>query len=145
MPTLDERLKEVMAAMNWHHADVVRVSGQSSSVVSQWMNKGSKRIHTIRKMSAAIALGNASGYSPLWIAEGIEPKKQAPHPKKPVAAPPLPGRDFADRREVSETDWALLQAVKIVVPEAEKDRIRSEADRILREALEQLEAAKRDP
>jgi hypothetical protein len=75
MSTLQERLTEVMAAMNWGHADVMRVSRQSSSVVSQWLGKGSKVIKSIGKIDAAIALGQASGYSPTWIAKGHLPKR----------------------------------------------------------------------
>lgn len=63
-----------MATMNWSHADVMRISRQSSSVVSQWLGKGSKEIQTIGKMEAAQALGQASGYSPLWIAKGLGQK-----------------------------------------------------------------------
>lgn len=73
-PTLQERMAEVMGAMNWEHADVMRVSGQSSSVVSQWLGKGSKIIKTIGKMEAAEAIERESGYSALWVAKGLGPK-----------------------------------------------------------------------
>jgi hypothetical protein len=52
----------------------MRLSGQSSSVVSQWMGKGSKEIKSIRQIEAAFALGEASGYHPVWIAVGTGPK-----------------------------------------------------------------------
>ena len=71
---LQERLHEVMQAKGWDRADVVRVSGQSSSVVSQWLGKGSKIIHTIGRLEAAEALARESGYAALWIAKGIGPK-----------------------------------------------------------------------
>jgi hypothetical protein len=73
--TLQERLEEVMRTMKWAHADLVRVSGQSSSVVSQWLGKGSKTIHTIGKIEAALRIAEASGYSATWIAKGIAPKR----------------------------------------------------------------------
>lgn len=38
-------------------------------------------------------------------------------------APPAPPRDFSDRREVSETDWALLEAVKVMLPDEERDNL----------------------
>ena len=71
MSTLKDRLEEVMAAMSWRNKDVERISGQSSSVVSQWLGGGSKLIKSIGKMEAAEKLGAASGYSPLWIATGV--------------------------------------------------------------------------
>lgn len=77
---LQERLAEVMHAMGWEHADLMRVSGQSSSVVSQWLGKSSKLIKTIGKIEAAQAIADASGYSALWIAKGILPKRPAATP-----------------------------------------------------------------
>ncbi len=77
MSTLQERLTEVMASKSWTHADLVRASGQSSSVVSQWLGKGSKTIHTIGKIEAAEALERESGFSALWLAKGILPKTRA--------------------------------------------------------------------
>jgi hypothetical protein len=77
MATLKERLEELMRAMRWGHADLVRVSKQSSSVVSQWLGKGSKEIKSIGKLDAAIYLERESGFSALWIAKGIGPKRAA--------------------------------------------------------------------
>lgn len=74
MPSLRERLEEVMAAMQWQHADLMRASGQSSSVVSQWLGKGSKEIKSIGALEAAIYLERATGYSALWLAKGQGPK-----------------------------------------------------------------------
>lgn len=74
MSDLTERLQELMKTMSWEHADLVRVSRQSSSVVSQWLGKGSKVIKTIGKLEAAIYIERASGFSALWIAKGMGPK-----------------------------------------------------------------------
>ncbi len=74
MSNLEERLREVMAAKSWRNVDLMRVSGQSSSVVAQWLGGGSKEIKTIGKLEAAQAIGAASGFAPLWIAKGIGPK-----------------------------------------------------------------------
>jgi hypothetical protein len=74
MATLQERLTEVMAAMHWEHADLVRVSGQSSSVVSQWRGKSSKLIKSIGNMAAAQRIEAASGFCALWVAKGEGPK-----------------------------------------------------------------------
>ena len=74
MLSLTERLQEIMAAKGWQHADLMRVSGQSSSVVSQWLGKGSKDIKSITKLEAIIGIARESGYSMLWIAEGRGPR-----------------------------------------------------------------------
>ena len=74
MPTLQDRLAEIMRAMNWQHADLVRVSGQSSSVVSQWRGKSSKLIKSIGSLDAAQRIEAASGYCALWVAKGQGPK-----------------------------------------------------------------------
>lgn len=71
--TLKERLELIMARKGWEQKDLVRISGQSSSVVSQWLGKGSKEIKSIGKMEAAAALEKASGFAALWIARGILP------------------------------------------------------------------------
>lgn len=86
MSTLIERLTELMEAMNWDQPALMRESKQSSSVVSQWMGKGSKQIKTIGKMEAAIYLERASGFSALWIAKGMGPKRV---PSTVPAAQPL--------------------------------------------------------
>lgn len=54
--------------------DLIRISGQSQSVVSQWLGKSSKLIKSIGKIEAAQALGRASGYESVWIAKGLGPK-----------------------------------------------------------------------
>lgn len=76
MSALEERLGEVMQAMGWAHADLMRVTGQSSSVVSQWLGKGSKPIKSIGKIEAAEAIERESGFSALWVARGIGPKRR---------------------------------------------------------------------
>lgn len=110
MATLKDRLEEVMRAMGWQHADVVRISQQSSSVVSQWLGKGSKDIKTIGKLEAALYLERASGYSALWIAKGIGPKMAAPsasraalHAGEPPASYATPAQAIAALRAVLAT------------------------------------------
>lgn len=84
MLTLTERLQEIMAAKGWGHADLMRVSKQSSSVVSQWLGKSSKHIKTITKLDAIIGIAEASGYSMMWIAQGRGPR----FPAQPGTATP---------------------------------------------------------
>lgn len=75
MSDLKTRLAEVMRAARWEYPDLVRESGESHSVVSQWLGRGSKEIKTIGKMEAAVRLERATGFSALWIAKGIGPKR----------------------------------------------------------------------
>lgn len=82
MPTLKERLTIVMEALKWDHAKLVQVSGMSSSVVSQWLGHGSKDIHSIGNLEAALRLQEASGFSALWLAKGIGPKQTGPQPSR---------------------------------------------------------------
>lgn len=63
-----------MEARGWQYSDLVRESGESRSVVSQWLGRGSKEIKSIGKQEAAERLERASGYAALWIAKGIGPK-----------------------------------------------------------------------
>lgn len=81
--SLQERLEEVMQALSWSEADLIRHSGASRSVVGQWLGKADRPIRTIANVSVALKLQDASGYAAAWIAQGEGPKK----------APPLPGAD----------------------------------------------------
>lgn len=72
--TLKERLEEVMRTLGWTRKDLVKHSGQSSSVVSQWLGNGSKEIKSIGKVDTAVRLQEASGFAAAWIAMGVGPK-----------------------------------------------------------------------
>jgi len=86
MANLEDRLREVMQAKQWEHADLVRISGQSSSVVSQWLGAGSKEIKRIARVGAAVRLAEASGYSAEWLAEGKGPRfRTAPETQEAAA------------------------------------------------------------
>lgn len=65
-----------MQETGWKRADLVRIAGVSSSLVSQWLGKGSKPISEINKLSAAENLAARSGFSAMWIARGIGPQRQ---------------------------------------------------------------------
>lgn len=75
MSTLKDRLLELMTTMGWEYPDLVAASGMSRSVVSQWLGRGSKTIHSIGRMEAAERLEAASGFAALWLATGQGPKK----------------------------------------------------------------------
>lgn len=64
-----------MREMRWKYTDLVRISGQTQSVVSQWLGRGSKEIKTIGKLEAAIYIERESGFSALWVAKGMGPKR----------------------------------------------------------------------
>lgn len=90
MSTLTERLREVMATNGWEHGDLVRVSGESSSVVSQWLGKGSKEIKRLGRVSTACRIAAASGFAAPWIAEGVGPKRSYVPPVTMHVTEPAP-------------------------------------------------------
>ncbi|WP_269633166.1 hypothetical protein [Pelomonas sp. BJYL3] len=72
---LKERLEFLMSECNWGRADLKAASGETSSVVSQWLGHGSKIIKNITKLEAAVGIADKSGFNALWIARGIgEPR-----------------------------------------------------------------------
>jgi hypothetical protein len=79
MTTLQKRLEELLAAMSWGEAELIRASGASRSAVAQWLGKGSKEIKSIR-MPYALALERETGFSAEWLAYGKLPKKAAIQP-----------------------------------------------------------------
>lgn len=116
MPTLQERLEEVMAAMGWGHAELMRISKQSSSVVSQWLGKSTKTIKTIGKLEAALYIERATGFSALWVAKGMGPKRVPAQEAAPNATPsavpagePLPV--YLTPAQILERMGMLLAAV----------------------------------
>jgi transcriptional regulator with XRE-family HTH domain len=120
MSTLEERLREIMDAKGWQRRDLVRITGQSSSVVSQWLGHGSKTIHTIQKIEAAIALEQESGFCAAWIAKGIGPKRAMAAPDS-TTAPPLLQEAAAPygppyRPDVAELVDALAYALDALEP-----------------------------
>ena len=117
--------------------------------VSEWIKYGriGKRhlTHLVEYFSDVVGPDHW-GLPHRWAGESpLTPKplcvQQPGGPYQHASPPPIPDRKFTDRREVSETDWAVLQAVKLVLPEPELERIKSEAERIRRMAAEQIEAA----
>lgn len=88
--SLVERLTLVMSEKGWDRADLVRVSGQSSSVVSQWLGKGSKEIKSIGSMEAAERISVESGFRSLWIAKGTGPRYRETSPTPSGAGQPSP-------------------------------------------------------
>lgn len=75
MSALKERIEELQTAMGWDDSQTARAAGVSRSAASQWLGKGSKIIHSIGDLEAALNLEQASGYCALWIAKGKGPKR----------------------------------------------------------------------
>ena len=90
MSTLENRFREVMTTMSWSRQDLIRVTGQSSSVVSQWLGGGSKPIHSIGRIEAALAIERESGFFATWVAKGMGPKRRPAAPTWQVAEPGAP-------------------------------------------------------
>lgn len=118
MKSLKNRLAEVMAAMKWQHLDLVKISGQSSSVVSQWLGNGSKEIKTIGKMEAAERIEQASGFSALWVAKGLGPKHVSEPNSSHFSGDPITG--VAHRVSLSDVklpplriSWGELMSVDL--------------------------------
>ena len=76
-----------MSTEQWDYGALVTASGQSKSVVSQWLGRGSKVINSIGKMQAAERLEAASRFNALWIAKGEGPKLKLPTPTEMTASP----------------------------------------------------------
>ena len=113
MPTLQDRLQEIMDAMQWSHGDLVRVSGQSSSAVSQWRGKSSKLIKSIGNMEAAQRIEAASGYCALWVAKGKGPKHVARETQPAYGATRVPASWHQRLAELSDEQVnAVLGAVE---------------------------------
>ncbi len=121
MATLEDRLREVMAAKGWEAGDLKRVSKQSWSLVSQWLSGGVK---SIGKMDSVLAIEAESGYSAMWIAKGLGPKmaieaKQADTPLAGAVA--SVARAVADASKIQRRQLAALLESLASAPEDRAD------------------------
>lgn len=80
MSTLQERMEEFLRETGLSVTQVAKTAGVSASAVSQWKGDGAKEIKSIGKIEAALYLERATGFSALWLAKGIGPKRVAPKP-----------------------------------------------------------------
>lgn len=113
MTTLQERIAEVMAAMGWRHADLVRISGESSSLVSQWRGNAARPVGRITKMEAAERMEAASGFAALWIATGKGPKHAREHVSSAVIAGEPLARYGAAAAETAHEDLVAALAAAL--------------------------------
>lgn len=75
---LQLRIEEVAERLGWSQADFVKFSGASRSMVGQWFGQvaaGRKPIREIQDVEVAMNLAEHSGYSAVWLAKGVLPKK----------------------------------------------------------------------
>ena len=86
--------------------------GVSEQAVSNW-----KRTGKISKENLAV-VSEMTGWSVRRLLTGAD---DLPH------APPIPPRDFADRREVSDSEWDTLQAVKVLFTPEQMADLRKQA------------------
>lgn len=107
-------------------ADMARVLKCTDQVVNNWKRRGVPPKH-----HAAIA--TAFGWTLDRLVSGAD--RLQTQQSSPAAPPPAPPPNFADRHDISDSDFATLQAVKGVLSEAELAEIRARYVRELELAL----------
>jgi transcriptional regulator with XRE-family HTH domain len=125
MTTLENRIRELMTATGWDAAQVASIAGVSSSAVSQWLGNGSKTINSIGKIEAAIYLERKSGFSALWLAKGVGPKRvrEMAHPSASEVHWPFPDIDFSRFEALSANQRIEVQAaVRARIERFEEER-----------------------
>jgi len=75
-----------------------------------------------------------------WFADLLPGASQRTGAESVAPPPPTPPPNFADRHEVSASDFALLMDVRLVMTDAELADLRARADRIRAIAKQQWEA-----
>lgn len=120
-------------ADNGGHARVVakyRLSASQASYLSQLITENS---------TASFGERSAKNWEDrLGIKDGRISNSPQTHGSPGMAPPPLPPRDFNDRLAVSESDWGVLQDVRLVMSDDQLKELRSQAERIRRIAREQM-------
>jgi transcriptional regulator with XRE-family HTH domain len=98
-----------------------------------------------------LAIARALKVEPEWLKSGKGPRyagsdrseSAAPAPAAAAPAPPAPSPNFEDRHEVSDSDFTLLQAVKVATTDLEREAILRRHAELLAQARAQIEAAKK--
>lgn len=130
MSTLKQRITEAVKA-GFKKAELARAAGVTSSAVSQWLSSETAQL----KSTSAAGLAKHTKWSYEWWVSGKGPRE-------PDGPKELHG-DFSDRREASESDWALLTAVKVAMTEQERQDILRKADELLAQAVHHINEAKK--
>lgn len=113
MSTLKERIEDLQKTMGWDDPRTAVAADVTRSAVSQWVGKGSKLIHTIGDLEAALNLERESGYSALWIAKGKGPK-MAEDRHAPADTWPLGDIDERKVRSLETNDLCKLEAAILI-------------------------------
>lgn len=71
MPTLRNRIKEILSETGLKPVELARLAGVTRSAVQQWIDGGSKTI----KGTPALNIEERLGYSARWVLNGSLPKK----------------------------------------------------------------------
>lgn len=124
------------APMNGDRAKLMRSTGLTKGRVSQLFDEAQPFGER-----AATALARRIGRPDDFFEGGVATRLIAEEPRPP-------GPAFKDRHEVSDSDWATLQAVKTILSDAQLEEIRerfrvveARAEQLLRER--QAQAAKK--
>lgn len=120
-----QRLKDLCAL---HGVDVVAVEAKVSA-------------DNLRQIIAGTKLESGA---PRGVGPTLQRKLEAKYPgwaDPAIAAdqgPRLPGKKFEDRHEVSNSEWATLQAVQALIPEFELHEMRERHAKIKERLLEEI-------
>lgn len=116
-----ERFKEGLARPGRSRAGVAKAMGVSQQAVYAIV-AGKTKSATAENNAAAASY---FGCDPTWLASGKGTPRwsnAAPHPS--TGEPPAPPANFADRRSATDSDWALLEALKWYPQEEREELIR---------------------
>lgn len=109
-------------AKGWNQSAFAAEIGTTSAVVSNWKSRGMPaEQHGVVATALGISVDQLLGIA---VATGTPP--------------PLPPRDFNDRQAVSDSDWGVLQDVRLVMSDEQLAELRNQAERIRRVAQEQM-------
>lgn len=130
------RLKKARKERGLGQVELANAAGLGQSDVSKL------ELGTSQKTTAVVALSRALRVPPNWLefGEGPEPLW---HTTDGVNAPAAPPPKFEDRRQVDDSDWATLTAVKALIPEAELVEMRARYAAMRQQVAEEIAATAR--
>lgn len=104
-----DRFKEGLARPGRSRAGVAKAMGVSQQAVYAIV-AGKTKSATAENNAAAAAY---FGCDPTWLASGKgRPNWNSTAPFQSIEEPPAPPANFADRQSATDSDWALLDALK---------------------------------